>query len=226
MIGTEKNSARRRLRSGVSSPHVLDSSAEGRARLVWRRDGEETYADVVPADAPIIIGRSSQATVRLDDGLASRHHAELFWQPRRWWLRDGDSRNGTFLDKGRLLRPMPLSHASVIRCGNTAISFLWPDSLLSTRASSQPETVAAPAPPMLLPTELELLRLMCGVGDRSAEPPSNAELAERLHISEGAVRQRLRRMYPKFDLDETNAGKRRALVARAIETGAVTLADR
>ncbi|MCP4547934.1 MAG: FHA domain-containing protein [bacterium] len=46
----------------------------------------------------IIIGRSSEATVALEDRSISRRHARIFFKDGDWWLRDLDSRYGTRLN--------------------------------------------------------------------------------------------------------------------------------
>ena len=47
----------------------------------------------------VIIGRSDQATVKLDSGLVSRQHCEIFTDTfGRWWIKDLKSRNGTLLN--------------------------------------------------------------------------------------------------------------------------------
>lgn len=178
--------------------------------------------DIASEDSPISIGRSSGSDVLLGGKLASRHHAEIYWEARQWWVRDVGSFNGTFLDGRRVLRPTTLAHHAVVRCSDVPVSFSWPGAIAAGPASSQPVTVPGPKPPLLTATELEILKILCRpVLDGSGPPPDNPTIATLLNIDLGGVRQRLRRMYPKFDLLGSDADKRDALVARAIETGAV-----
>ena len=51
----------------------------------------------LPADEPQLIGRSSEA-LPLRDTTVSRRHAELTPDDGRWFLRDLDSANGTFVN--------------------------------------------------------------------------------------------------------------------------------
>lgn len=178
--------------------------------------------DIAPDDSPISIGRSSRSDVFIAGAHASRDHAEIYWEARQWWIRDVASANGTYVNQARVIRPMALADTAVIRCGDTTITFARPEPLASGPASSQPVTVAGPEPPLLTATEREILQVLCGpVLIQSGPPPDNAAIAEMLNIGVPAVRQRLRRMYPKFGLPGTDADKRDDLVARAIETGAV-----
>jgi len=206
----------------------LTSEAHQDACLVWLVNDVETSCHLGARTAPFVIGRSSRAEVRINDDRASRRHAEIYWEGQRWWVRDAGSRNGTYLGIRRILRPVPLTHGDSVRCGETTVNFLWPASIHS-QASSQPQTLASPAAPALSQVELDLLLALCspyatGADPRSEHSPaplSNAEIADRLHLSEDGVRQRLKRLYPKFALSGSHLAKRRELAARAIESGAL-----
>lgn len=214
----------------LSMPKRIEIVMDGppqKAHVVWLVDDVETSCEL-DEQTPFVIGRSSRAQVRINDDRASRRHAEIYWQGQRWWVRDAGSRNGTYLGMSRIHRPVPLTHGDSVRCGGTTVNFLWPASIHS-RASSQPHTLGAPAAPALSPVELDLLLALCspyatGVDPRSDDAPaplSNADIADRLHLSEDGVRQRLKRLYPKFALSGSHLSKRRELAARAIESGAL-----
>jgi len=49
-----------------------------------------------------VLGRSANATIRLDDPRVSGEHARLSWTGRHWEIRDLGSRNGTWVDGKRL----------------------------------------------------------------------------------------------------------------------------
>jgi S1-C subfamily serine protease len=66
------------------------------------------------------VGRSPDAGLRLDpeeDLASSSSHARLEWSEGRWWLRDLESRNGTFVDGERVGAAAPLRDGSRIRLG-------------------------------------------------------------------------------------------------------------
>lgn len=54
------------------------------------------------ADGVFAIGRAIDADLRLEHASVSREHAELEWRDGAWRLRDVGSKNGTFLDGGRV----------------------------------------------------------------------------------------------------------------------------
>ena len=77
----------------------------------------------LPADEPQLIGRSSEA-LPLTDTTVSRRHAELTPDDGRWFLRDLDSANGTFLNGERISgEPVELSPGDQLRCGSTLMVF-------------------------------------------------------------------------------------------------------
>lgn len=201
---------------------VTEQELDDAASITWPRAHGEVRLTLEPGASPLVIGRSSTVDVRLDDRRVSGVHAEIFWAQREWWLRDRGSRNGTFVDRSRLLQPVRLNHGSTIRCGDTSIRFTWPWSLTRPGGSSQSVTEEAPRISGLTEADRAFLRVLCGplLETPPGRSPSNPEIAERLVITEHAVRQRLKGIYRKFDLRGQSAAKRDELVAMAIETGA------
>ncbi|MCZ6735007.1 MAG: FHA domain-containing protein, partial [Planctomycetota bacterium] len=57
----------------------------------------------LPADEPQLIGRSSES-LPLTDSTVSRRHAELTPDDGKWFLRDLDSSNGTFVNGARITK--------------------------------------------------------------------------------------------------------------------------
>ena len=80
----------------------------------------------LPEREPQLIGRSTEA-VPLRDTSVSRRHAELTPDAGRWWIRDLESRNGTYLNDARILERSPLSAGDRIRCGDTVLSIVHLD---------------------------------------------------------------------------------------------------
>ncbi len=72
----------------------------------------------LPDREPQLIGRSSEALPLSDDAM-SRRHAELTPDDGRWWIRDLQSTNGTFVNDEPVLDRVPLQPGDRIRCGDT-----------------------------------------------------------------------------------------------------------
>jgi pSer/pThr/pTyr-binding forkhead associated (FHA) protein len=71
--------------------------------------------------APVLLGRSPEATVPLGDDYASGRHARLFPQGSRWFLEDLGSTNGTYVGQQRLSRAVPLDAGTPFRVGKTVL---------------------------------------------------------------------------------------------------------
>ncbi|GAA0395350.1 FHA domain-containing protein [Acrocarpospora corrugata] len=72
-------------------------------------------------ETPITIGRATDATLVLSDDYASSRHARLFPQDGQWIVEDLGSTNGTYLDRSKVTRPMPVPLGTPIRIGKTVI---------------------------------------------------------------------------------------------------------
>ena len=72
------------------------------------------------------IGRGTDCDIILVDPLCSRVHAELIREQDGWWLRDHQSRNGTFLNGQRVERGR-LNVGGSFKVGSTEFMFSWSD---------------------------------------------------------------------------------------------------
>jgi pSer/pThr/pTyr-binding forkhead associated (FHA) protein len=73
------------------------------------------------ADSQITIGRADDATLVLSDDYASTRHARLFPQDGQWLVEDLGSTNGTYLDRQKVTRPIPVPVGVPIRIGKTVL---------------------------------------------------------------------------------------------------------
>lgn len=74
------------------------------------------------ASAKVVLGRSKDCDVRVDDANVSRRHAELRKEGPAWWVVDLDSTNGTELNGKRVARSK-LSDGDTITLGGTDLVF-------------------------------------------------------------------------------------------------------
>jgi DNA-binding transcriptional ArsR family regulator len=188
---------------------------------VWGPYGPEL---VVLDDGRVTVGRDPSNDVALAwDATVSSMHAVLERYPAGWAIRDVGSSNGTFLNGERLLAEHRLRDRDEIRVGATRLVF-------RTRAASDlTETTRADGPPVLTPREKDVLVALCrpilGSSDAFSHPASVRQLAERLVVSEAAVKFHLANLYAKFGLEEAGDSRRVRLANEAIRRRAVTLAD-
>jgi len=71
----------------------------------------------------LLVGRSADNDIPLDDDFASARHARL--EPRRdgVWVSDAGSTNGTYVNGAKLSKPQRLKPGDVIRVGNTDLRY-------------------------------------------------------------------------------------------------------
>ncbi|MDO5619736.1 FHA domain-containing protein FhaB/FipA [Kocuria sp.] len=71
--------------------------------------------------APVLMGRSPESTVPLEDDYASGRHARLFPQGSRWFLEDLGSTNGTYVNEQRLTRAVAVEAGQPFRVGKSIL---------------------------------------------------------------------------------------------------------
>ena len=72
-------------------------------------------------DAPLLIGRGSDAAIRLDDDYVSTRHARIAASGDQWFVEDLGSTNGTYIGSQRLSQPTTLQLGTQIRIGKTIL---------------------------------------------------------------------------------------------------------
>ncbi len=97
-------------RAGRGSPRVL---------MVTAGALKGTSLDL--AQQQITLGRANDATLVLNDDYASSRHARIFPQDGQWIVEDLGSTNGTYLDRQKVTRPMPVPMGVPIRIGKTVL---------------------------------------------------------------------------------------------------------
>ena len=79
--------------------------------------GEQISLDL----APLLIGRGSDAAIRLDDDYVSTRHARIASSGDQWYVEDLGSTNGTYIGPHRLTQPTALQLGSQVRVGKTTL---------------------------------------------------------------------------------------------------------
>jgi pSer/pThr/pTyr-binding forkhead associated (FHA) protein len=171
-----------------------------------------------------VVGRAAEADLCLDwDPTVSGVHASLFERGGgRWALDDeGLARNGTFVNGERLRGRRLLTNGDVVQLGGLRVGFVdpRPEPVVATLAiENRPAPVVSGAQLRVL---LALCRPLQGAA-RAAQPASNQEIAEQLHVSIETVKTHLGNLYEQFGLGRLKPNEKRAQLARhALETGIV-----
>jgi len=70
---------------------------------------------------PILMGRGSDAALRLDDDYVSTRHARIATNGEQWFVEDLGSTNGTYLGSQRVTTPTPIAAGTPVRLGKTVV---------------------------------------------------------------------------------------------------------
>jgi len=74
-------------------------------------------------DHGAVLGRGSQAEIRLEDPFASGRHARIYAQGDVMVIEDLQSTNGTYLNEELLDGPMPLHAGDRVRIGDSEFTY-------------------------------------------------------------------------------------------------------
>lgn len=84
-------------------------------------EGGNRGESVSLADAPILIGRGTDAGIRLDDDYVSTRHAQIAASGDQWFVEDLGSTNGTYVGSRRIAQATAIGLGTQIRIGKTIL---------------------------------------------------------------------------------------------------------
>jgi pSer/pThr/pTyr-binding forkhead associated (FHA) protein len=84
-------------------------------------DGANQGERAERSEAPILIGRGSDAAIRLDDDYVSTRHARIASSGDQWFVEDLGSTNGTYIGSARITQPTTLTLGTQVRIGKTLL---------------------------------------------------------------------------------------------------------
>ncbi len=83
--------------------------------------GTSEGATAALEDAPILIGRGSDAAIRLEDDYVSTRHARIAASGDQWFVEDLGSTNGTYIGTVRITQPTTITLGTQVRIGKTIL---------------------------------------------------------------------------------------------------------
>jgi pSer/pThr/pTyr-binding forkhead associated (FHA) protein len=199
-------------RSGT--PFLVYRDADDRQQIVDLRERER-----------VTIGRRRSCDVPLSwDDSVSRLHAHLERVGGDWLLADdGLSRNGTFVNGGRVDARRALHDGDVVAVGGTLIAFLVPSGATSAAPTATARGPLAGIRPT--PAQHRVLVALCRpfAASTYAAPASNRQIADELVLSVDTVKGTLHELFEAFGLQDLPQNQKRAALAlRALELGLVS----
>lgn len=103
----------------IQAPQAAQAP-QARARLLL---ASRTGTHVIPLESTLItVGRGLNNDVILEDTRVSRHHAQLRYRARRFWIADLGSTNGTFVN-GEQVAERALRDGDVVSLGGLELTF-------------------------------------------------------------------------------------------------------
>jgi hypothetical protein len=208
---------------------VIEADARDAVFLLWRDHGGQLQLEFLDADSrPRSIGRRDGVDLQLEwDLRVSGVHARLECAAGEWSVADeGSSTNGTFVNERRVTGRQRLVRDDRIRVGRTIIVFREP-----AARSVVPTQVDGADLPSQRPTPGQQRVLVALCTPLLSDPPqrlpaTNAEIADAIYLTVGAVKMHLRGLFVKFELANLSQhDKRVRLAERAIATGLVSHRD-
>ncbi len=115
-------------RTGTATPQPQQKKGKkapkprrGQPTQVAVTSGANEGVTVPLAQAPILIGRGTDAAIRLDDDYASTRHARIAASGDQWYVEDLGSTNGTYIGSVRITQPTTLTLGTQVRIGKTVL---------------------------------------------------------------------------------------------------------
>ena len=93
----------------------------GAPRTLQITEGPNSGQSIPVADQPILLGRGTDAAIRLDDDYVSTRHARFATNGEQWFVEDLGSTNGTYIGSHRVTAPTPITVGTAVRLGKTVV---------------------------------------------------------------------------------------------------------
>jgi len=105
----------------VPAPEKAKAPGRRTPRQVVVTEGPLRGTTITLGQQSVLIGRSPESTLVLDDDFASGRHARIFPEDGEWFVEDLGSTNGTFAGQQRVSGPQRLAVGSTLKIGTTVL---------------------------------------------------------------------------------------------------------
>jgi pSer/pThr/pTyr-binding forkhead associated (FHA) protein len=116
-----RGEGRGKQKSKSSKPAKAPAKRRGSPTHVLVVEGANAGERAELDQAPILIGRGTDAAIRLDDDYVSTRHARIASSADQWFVEDLGSTNGTYVGTARITQPTTLTLGTQVRIGKTIL---------------------------------------------------------------------------------------------------------
>lgn len=206
----------------------IEAERSGDPCLIYRDGDGSQVIRRLSEPTKVTLGRGADVDVDLGfDPTVSRAHAELVPVGSDWALvDDGLSRNGSFVNRERVVARRRLRDGDLLQVGEAVL--LFRDPRLGHLAETAGEKAAAAAT-QVTERQRRVLIALCrpfSEGSEFTGPATNRQIADEVFLSVDAVKGHLRALFERFELGDLPQNEKRIRMAElAMRSGIVTLRD-
>lgn len=118
-----KSPAPKTKKPGTASSKARKSSRRlrGKPKQLVIIDGPNQGQSIPLGNEPILLGRGTDAAIRLNDDYVSTRHTRFATNGDQWFVEDVGSTNGTYIGNQRVTSPVAITVGVPVRLGKTIV---------------------------------------------------------------------------------------------------------
>lgn len=107
--------------TATKKPAKKSKRLRGKPKQLVIIDGPNQGQSVPLGSEPILLGRGTDAAIRLNDDYVSTRHTRFATNGEQWFVEDLGSTNGTYIGNQRVTSPTPIAVGVSVRLGKTIV---------------------------------------------------------------------------------------------------------
>lgn len=111
----------KKTKTAKVKPLKKSKRLRGKPKQLVIIDGPNQGQSVPLGTEPILLGRGTDAAIRLNDDYVSTRHTRFATNGEQWFVEDLGSTNGTYIGNQRVNSPVPIAVGVPVRLGKTIV---------------------------------------------------------------------------------------------------------